>query len=246
MQAHPRRFDLRFGPYIVLETIQRHACWKVKSALHGATGKRVTIRLVKKADLKSPTFRHRIEQEVDILVTLVHPSIVAFHGVEETEKFIGLALDHDDPQSLNSYIHAQFYLTAPEARKLFSELISAVWYMHQKKVIHGNLTLESVTLNGHGNLTIGDFSSARVVSHDNDLVQPHARTPIFAAPELIATNVCLGAVGDIWSCGVILYAMLVGRLPWGDSLVVVESDDDDMKKLYGFISSVPAVFAKHS
>ncbi|EIN08804.1 kinase-like protein [Punctularia strigosozonata HHB-11173 SS5] len=247
MRAHRGRFDLRFGPYILLETIHRHGSWKVKSALHGETGRKVAIRLVKKADLKSPTFRRRVEQEVDILGTLVHPSIVAFHGVEETETFVGLALDHDDPRSLTSHVLARGYLTAPEARKLFSELISGIWYMHQKRIVHGNLTLESVALNSHGDITIGDFSSALVVSHGDDLVQPHARTPIYAAPELVATNVCLGAVGDVWSCGVILYAMLAGRLPWSDGLEVdVKADEeDDVKQLYRFIACVPAVCPGH-
>jgi len=173
---------------------------------------------------------------------LKHPNTVRLYDVIETDKYIGIILDYASGGELMDHILAHRYLNEKDACKLFSQLISGVWYIHQKKIIHRHLNLENLLLDRHRNVIITDFSFANRFEHKaDDLMQTSCGSPCYDAPELVFSDgMHVGSAVDIWSCGVILYAMLAGYLPFDDD--PANPDGDNINLLYKYIVNTPLSF----
>ncbi len=117
-----------------------------------------------------------------------------------------------------------------------------MWYIHQKKIVHRDLKLENLLLDRNRNVLITDFGFANRFEHrSDDLMQTSCGSPCYAAPELvISEGLYVGSAVDIWSCGVILYAMLAGYLPFDDD--PANPDGDNINLLYKYIVNTPLSF----
>lgn len=174
--------------------------------------------------------------------TLKHPNIVRLYDVIETDKYIGIILEYASGGELFDHILAHRYLREKDACKLFCQLISGVWYIHEKKIVHRDLKLENLLLDRHRNVIITDFGFANRFEHrPDDLMQTSCGSPCYAAPELVISDGSyVGSAVDIWSCGVILYAMLAGYLPFDDD--PANPDGDNINLLYKYIVNTPLSF----
>ena len=132
-----------------------------------------------------------------------------------------IILEYASGRELFDHTLAHRYLKEKDATKLFSQLVSGVWYIHQKKIVHCDLKLENLLLDRHRNIIITDFGFANRFEHRaDDLTQTSCGLPCYVAPELvISEGLYVGSAVDIWSCSVILYAMLAGYLPFDDRRV---------------------------
>ena len=182
--------------------------------------------------------------------------------VMETDKYIGIVLEfaggeHDrsivpdstDPfrgGELFDHILANRYLKEKDAQKLFAQLISGVDYLHKKHIVHRDLKLENLLLDKHRNIIITDFGFANRFDHEqDDLMATSCGSPCYAAPELVVSEgLYVGSAVDIWSCGVILYAMLSGYLPYDDD--PANPDGDNINLLYKYIMSTKLNFPDHT
>lgn len=184
----------------------------------------------------------KVEREIEVLKALKHPNIVRLYDVIETDKYIGIILEYASGGELFDHILAHRHLRERDAAKLFSQLISGVWYIHQKKIVHRDLKLENLLLDRHRNVIITDFGFANRFEHrQDDLMQTSCGSPCYAAPELvISEGLYVGSAVDIWSCGVILYAMLAGYLPFDDD--PANPDGDNINLLYRYIVNTPLSF----
>lgn len=128
------------------------------------------------------------------------------------------------------------------ACKLFSQLISGVAYLHSKKIVHRDLKLENLLLDRNRNIVITDFGFAnRFNESGSDLMATSCGSPCYAAPELVLhEGQYVGSAVDVWSCGVILYAMLSGYLPYDDD--PANPDGDNINLLYRYITSTKLSF----
>jgi protein-serine/threonine kinase len=164
------------------------------------------------------------------------------YDVIETDNYIGIVFEHTSGGELFDHILAHRYLKEKDACKLFAQLISGVHYIHRKKVVHRDLRLETLFLDRHRNLIIGDFGFANhFEDKEDDLMQTSCGSPCYAAPELvISEGKYIGTAVDIWSCGVILYAMLAGYLPFDDDPANPEGDNINL--LYQYIVNTPLTF----
>lgn len=173
---------------------------------------------------------------------LKHPNIVRLYDVIETDKYIGIIIEYASGGELFDHILAHRYLREKDAAKLFSQLISGVWYIHQKKIVHRDLKLENLLLDRNRNVLITDFGFANKFEHrSDDLMQTSCGSPCYAAPELvISEGLYVGSAVDIWSCGVILYAMIAGYLPFDDD--PANPDGDNINLLYKYIVNTPLSF----
>ncbi|PPQ64122.1 hypothetical protein CVT24_008733 [Panaeolus cyanescens] len=240
--AHPRRTIPRFGPYLLLQTLGEGEFGKVKLGLHCQWGEEVAVKLIRRGNVDSTVRMSKVEREIEVLKTLKHPNIVRLYDVIETDKYIGIILEYASGGELFDHILAHRYLRERDAAKLFSQLISGVWYIHQKKIVHRDLKLENLLLDRHRNVIITDFGFANRFEHrSDDLMQTSCGSPCYAAPELvISEGLYVGSAVDIWSCGVILYAMLAGYLPFDDD--PANPDGDNINLLYKYIVSTPLSF----
>ncbi|KAG6872682.1 hypothetical protein C0995_007660 [Termitomyces sp. Mi166 len=240
--AHPRRTIPKFGPYLLLQTLGEGEFGKVKLGLHCQWGEEVAVKLIRRGSVDNSVRMSKVEREIEVLRTLKHPNIVRLYDVIETDKYIGIILEYASGGELFDHILAHRYLRERDAAKLFSQLISGVWYIHQKKIVHRDLKLENLLLDRHRNVIITDFGFANRFEHRaDDLMQTSCGSPCYAAPELvISEGLYVGSAVDIWSCGVILYAMLAGYLPFDDD--PANPDGDNINLLYKYIVNTPLSF----
>ncbi|TFK84444.1 Pkinase-domain-containing protein [Polyporus arcularius HHB13444] len=240
--AHPRRTIPKFGPYLLLQTLGEGEFGKVKLGLHMQWGEEVAVKLIRRGNIDSSVRMSKVEREIEVLRTLKHPNIVRLYDVIETDKYIGIILEYASGGELFDHILAHRFLREKDACKLFSQLISGVWYIHQKKIVHRDLKLENLLLDRHRNVIITDFGFANRFEHRaDDLMQTSCGSPCYAAPELVISDgLYVGSAVDIWSCGVILYAMLAGYLPFDDD--PANPDGDNINLLYKYIVNTPLSF----
>ncbi|TFK47142.1 Pkinase-domain-containing protein [Heliocybe sulcata] len=243
--AHPRRTIPKFGPFLLLQTLGEGEFGKVKLGLHTQWGEEVAVKLIRRGNIDSSVRMSKIEREIEVLRSLKHPNIVRLYDVIETDKYIGIILEYASGGELFDHILAHRYLKEKDACKLFSQLISGVWYIHQKKIVHRDLKLENLLLDRNRNVIITDFGFANRFEHRaDDLMQTSCGSPCYAAPELvISEGLYVGSAVDIWSCGVILYAMLAGYLPFDDD--PDNPDGDNINLLYKYIVTTTLTFPPH-
>lgn len=143
---------------------------------------------------------------------------------------------------LFDHILAHKYLKERDACRLFAQLISGVSYLHQKKIVHRDLKLENLLLDRNRNVIITDFGFANnFEDRRDDLMATSCGSPCYAAPELVVQDgLYAGSAVDVWSCGVILYAMLAGYLPFDDD--PANPDGDNINLLYKYIMATPLSF----
>ncbi|KAF8488746.1 hypothetical protein JB92DRAFT_2820279 [Gautieria morchelliformis] len=240
--AHPRRTIPKFGPYLLLQTLGEGEFGKVKLGLHGQWGEEVAVKLIRRGNIDNPLRMSKVEREIEVLRIIQHPNIVRLYDVIETDKYIGIILEYASGGELFDHILAHRYLKEKDACKLFAQLISGVSYIHAKKIVHRDLKLENLLLDRNRNVIITDFGFANRFEHrSDDLMQTSCGSPCYAAPELvISEGLYVGSAVDIWSCGVILYAMLAGYLPFDDDPANPEGDNINL--LYKYIVNTPLTF----
>ena len=271
-EAHPRRPMVGFGPYVLLQTLGEGEFGKVKLGVHTDYGVEVAIKLIRRGSLEDEVRASKVEREIDVLKvrtisallggansqTLKHPNIVRMFDVIDTEKYIGIVLEFAGGEynmsanmaltiggELFDHILANRYLKEKDAQKLFAQLISGVDYLHKKHIVHRDLKLENLLLDKNRNIIITDFGFANRFDHaSDDLMATSCGSPCYAAPELVVSEgLYVGSAVDIWSCGVILYAMLSGYLPYDDD--PANPDGDNINLLYKYIMSTRLKFPDH-
>ncbi|ONM41604.1 CBL-interacting serine/threonine-protein kinase 8 [Zea mays] len=124
-------------------------------------------------------------------------------------------------------------LSEADARRYFQQLIDGVDFCHKKGVYHRDLKPENLLLDSQGNLKISDFGLSAWPAQGSFLLRTTCGTPNYVAPEVLSHKGYNGALADTWSCGVILYVLLAGYLPF---------DEVDLTTLYGKIESAEYSF----
>ncbi|ORY38056.1 kinase-like domain-containing protein, partial [Leucosporidium creatinivorum] len=237
------RQKIYFGPYILLQTLGEGEFGKVKLGVHSERwGEDVAIKLIKRGNVDTAQRGEKVRREIEVLKAVRHPNIVRLYDVIETEKYIGIVIEYASGGELFDHILAHRYLKERDASRLFAQLISGVSYLHAKGVVHRDLKLENLLLDRNRNCIITDFGFANRFNDPNtDLMATSCGSPCYAAPELVVQEgKYIGTAVDVWSCGVILYAMLAGYLPYDDDPANPEGDNINL--LYKYIISTPLSF----
>ncbi|XP_015113999.1 maternal embryonic leucine zipper kinase isoform X2 [Diachasma alloeum] len=200
------RYAVLKGLYELDKTIGCGGFAKVKLATHIATGE--------KDDLP------RVKLEVDALKTLVHQHICRLYQTIETESHYFMVMEYCSGGELFDHIVEKNRLSETESRKFFRQIVSAVAYLHSLGFAHRDLKPENILLDKDQNLKLIDFG---LCAKPKGGMQAHLYTscgsPTYAAPELIVGKKYLGSEVDIWSMGVLLYALLCGFLPFDDNSI---------------------------
>ncbi|XP_043308439.1 serine/threonine-protein kinase BRSK2 isoform X4 [Cervus canadensis] len=208
------------GPYRLEKTLGKGQTGLVKLGVHCVTCQKVAVKIVNREKL-SESVLMKVEREIAILKLIEHPHVLKLHDVYENKKYLYLVLEHVSGGELFDYLVKKGRLTPKEARKFFRQIISALDFCHSHSICHRDLKPENLLLDEKNNIRIADFGMASLQVGDS-LLETSCGSPHYACPEVIRGEKYDGRKADVWSCGVILFALLVGALPF---------DDDNLRQL---------------
>ncbi|KAL4397674.1 hypothetical protein AHAS_Ahas01G0215500 [Arachis hypogaea] len=199
-------FEKHIGKYRLGRTIGEGTFSKVKLAVNGDNGEKVAIKVIDK---------HMVKREISTMKLLHHPNIVRIFEVIGTKTKIYIVMEYVSGGQVLDKMSYEKKLNEHVARKLFQQLIDAMDYCHNKGVYHRDLKPENLLLDSKGNLKVSDFGLS-ALQKPNDVLNTRCGSPCYVAPELILSKGYDGASADVWSCGVILFELLAGFLPFDD------------------------------
>ena len=211
------------GNYILENTIGEGAFAKVKLGKHIITGEKVAIKILPKKNISSNSNENsnnninKIQKEINILRRLDHKNIIQLYEIIETKNNLYIVMEYCEGKELFDYIVKRKHLTEREACRYFQQIINGVEYLHLCNITHRDLKPENILLDNKKRIRISDFGLSGIGPEYDSLLSTPCGTPLYAPPEMLRGEKYNGVYSDIWSCGIILYTMLVGDLPYADS-----------------------------
>jgi len=208
------------GHYLLGRTIGQGTFGKVKLGTHIPTGEKVAIKILEKEKISDAADMERVAREIHILKQIRHPNIIQLYEVTptqiiETARQLYLIMEFATGGELFDYIVAHNRVKEKEACKFYHQLLSGVEYLHKLGIVHRDLKPENLLLDGNKNIKIVDFGLSNTYK-PGETLKTACGSPCYAAPEMIAGKRYSGLRVDIWSSGVILFAMTCGYLPFED------------------------------
>ncbi|KAI4321097.1 hypothetical protein MLD38_034518 [Melastoma candidum] len=218
----------KVGKYEVGRTIGEGTFAKVKFAQNTETGESVAMKVLDRSTIIKHKMVDQIKREISIMKLVRHQYVVRLHEVLASRTKIYIILEFITGGELFDKIVRHGRLNEAESRKYFQQLIDGVDYCHSKGVYHRDLKPENLLLDSQENLRISDFGLSAFPETGVHVLRTTCGTPNYVAPEVLSHKGYNGAVADVWSCGVILYVLLAGYLPF---------DELDLTTLYSKIEN---------
>ncbi len=171
-------------------------------------------KVVAKSGLVKSRAKQKLISEIKIHKSLHHPQIVAFeHYFEDTEN-VYILLEMCQNQTLNELLKRRKRLTEIEVQCYVVQLIKALKYLHSHRVIHRDLKLGNLFLTEKMELKVGDFGLATKLDFEGERKRTVCGTPNYIAPEILDGKTGHSYEVDIWSLGVIIYTLIIGKPPF--------------------------------
>ena len=216
----------RYG-YVVGKTLGSGAYAKVKAGHSLKLNRPVAIKIISKKSAPKDMLDKFLPREIEMLKAMNHENVVTLLESIVTENEVYLALEYAERGDLLDYINSRKFLSEETARKLFTDLVNGLSACHAKGIVHRDLKCENLLLDAQMRLKITDFGFSRRQEKGANL-ETYCGSYAYAAPEVVLGDPYDGEPADIWSIGVVLYAMVSGRLPF---------KDNDIKTLLSDIAS---------
>jgi len=206
--------------YAIGRLLGKGAFGKVNVGVHKLTEELTAIKLCERKRIAEVQAKKCLMQEVSILKRLNgHPNIIRLFEVIETAAQVVLVMEFASGGDLLRYVRQRRWLAESCAQDLFKQLLDGIAHIHSMGVIHRDIKLENLLLDAFSCLKIADFGVAVIVKSPGKKLNEHCGTPSYIAPEILLESGYDGQPVDVWSAGVVLYAMLCGRVPFkGENL----------------------------
>ena len=230
--------NLKFvGSYILDKTLGMGATGKVKLARHSRTGMKVGVKIIRK-DLfyDKPSLRIKVQREISVMKLMFHPHVIKIFDVLEDSRYLFLIIEYACRGELFNFLVEKRRINNKEALCFFQQLINGLEYCHKHRICHRDLKLENILLDIDYNVKIADFGMASL-SIPNTMLKTFCGSPHYASPEVVSNEPYDGIKADIWSCGIILYALLTGKLPF-------DEENENIRRLFNKIRFEPAKIPK--
>ena len=211
---------------------------RVRHAIHTSSGVQAAVKIVPKQILATSRMSMRdvsakqdkmtlgIEREIVIMKLIEHPNLLGLIDVYETSKELFLILEYVAGGELFDYLVSKGPLRSSEARSYFRQIIFGLHYCHSFNICHRDLKPENLLLDGSKKVVkVADFGMAALQPSEK-MLETSCGSPHYASPEIVSGKSYKGTASDIWSCGIILFALLCGRLPF---------DDPNIQNLLGLV-----------
>ncbi|KAL6534845.1 CBL-interacting serine/threonine-protein kinase 6 [Orobanche gracilis] len=222
MAAADEKCGVLHGKYELGRMLGHGTFAKVYHARNLHTGKSVAMKVVEKEKVIRVGMMEQVKREISVMKMMQHhPNIVELHEVLASKTKIYFAMDYIRGGELFAKI-VRGRLREDSARNYFQQLISAIDFCHSRGVYHRDLKPENLLLDEDSKLKVADFGLSAFTDHlrQDGLLHTTCGTPAYVAPEVIGKKGYDGAKADIWSCGVILYVLLAGYLPFQEDNIV--------------------------
>ena len=204
--------------FVVEKSLGSGAYAKVKQAHWVKKNKKVAIKVVDRRKAPADVISRFLPREMESMRMLRHqPRVIQLYDVVVTEKEVLMVMELAEKGDLLDFINVHGRLSDTVARKLFKDLIEGMSICHRQGIVHRDLKCENLLLDKDGHLKIADFGFAR--TYEGKHLETYCGSFAYAAPEIILAQPYDGVMSDVWSMGVILYAMVSGRLPFRDTSV---------------------------
>ncbi|KAL7121661.1 hypothetical protein ACP275_02G194300 [Erythranthe tilingii] len=216
------RTRTRVGKYELGRTLGEGTFAKVKFATNVQTGDRVAIKIIDRDRVLRHKIIEQIKREISTMKMIKHPNVVNLFEVMASKTKIYIVLEYVDGGELFDKIAKYGKLKEDAARRYFQQLINVVDYCHSRGVYHRDLKPENLLLDSYGILKVSDFglSAFSVQVREDGLLHTACGTPNYVAPEVLTDKGYDGTSSDVWSCGVILFVLMAGYLPFDEPNLV--------------------------
>lgn len=214
------------GPWKLGSTLGVGSTGKVVMAYNETKGQQAAVKIISKSIFNAQgstiiggndpdVLPYGIEREIIIMKLLNHPNVLRLYDVWETSKDLYMVLEYVEKGELFNLLVERGPLPENEAVRFFRQIIIGISYCHALGIVHRDLKPENLLLDHKFNVKLADFGMAALESKDK-LLETSCGSPHYAAPEIVSGLPYHGFESDVWSCGVILYALLTGRLPFDE------------------------------
>jgi serine/threonine protein kinase len=210
------------GSFILEKNVGAGAFASVWKARHKISNHVVAIKVIAKDGVSTPVARTRLQREISFLKRMEHPFVSEFFQDIDAPDSVFLVMEFAENGNLLDYVNSNGRLPEDQARRYFAQLVSVLEYLHfELKVAHRDLKCENVLLDRYNNIRVIDFGLSNQFTDVNPKLSTACGSPAYAAPEMVKGNAYTQAA-DIWSAGVLLFAIVAGYLPF---------DDDNIQRL---------------
>uniref|UniRef100_A0A0E0JNY5 non-specific serine/threonine protein kinase n=1 Tax=Oryza punctata TaxID=4537 RepID=A0A0E0JNY5_ORYPU len=228
METTSQDSQVIMGRYRLGRLLGRGTFAKVYKAHKVATGEVVAIKVFDKESVQLSGTMEQVKREVNVMRRVHHRHIIRLHEVMATRSRIYFVMEYAGGGELFTRLSRSPRFPEPVARRYFQQLITAVEFCHSRGVYHRDLKPENLLLDARGDLKVTDFGLSALDGgggpdrlRGDGLLHTTCGTPAYVAPEVLLKRGYDGAKADIWSCGVILFVLLAGYLPFNETNLVI-------------------------
>lgn len=195
----------------------------VKLATSIRHGCDVAVKVVSKVDAPADYLKKFLPREIEVVKGLRHPNLIRFLQAIETTHRVYIIMEYAAKGSLLDSIQREGFIDEPRAKKWFRQLVDAIDYCHERGVVHRDIKCENLLIDSEYNIKLSDFGFARghmrcsKSGNQNPLSDTFCGSYAYASPEILKGVPYTPHYSDVWSMGVVLYAMAFGRLPFDDT-----------------------------
>jgi len=228
----------KIGNYRLGKQIGSGSFGKVIIGVHILTEEKVAIKILDKLILnKTPEDYQLVKNELSILQIVKHKNIIRLYEILETTRYIFIIMEYCEDDIMN-YILSRKCLSEKESLKYFQQLINALYYLHSQNIAHRDIKIDNLLLDSNNDLKLIDFGLSTKYK-EGELLNQHCGTIVYAAPEVLDYKSYHGMLVDVWSCGIVLFGMLSGFLPFGES-----NDEINKKMILEGRIKMPKIFSE--
>ena len=209
-------FEYKIGNYLIEKTLGEGTFGKVKLGTYLINKEKCAIKIIEKSRMTDKDDLTRVKREFDMLSKFNHPNVILVTEIFENLSSYYSVMEFCEGGELFNYIVDKMRISENEASFLYYQLINGLEYIHSLGVVHRDLKPENILLTKDHLLKIIDFGLSNYFVTGQKLLSTPCGSPCYASPEMVAGKEYDGVKIDIWSTGIILYAMICGYLPFED------------------------------